>query len=176
MSNLTVGSLSGLSANNFVIDVASGSKIVQPGAVLQVVRATDTTNRTTTSTSFVDVTGMSVTITPTSTSSKIIVTAQVPLTTIWSTGNDGIGYLQITDSGNTALSGAQSAGFGVEDLSGTGTRDFLSHATVTGYVEPATTSPVTYKLRFRSVTSNVTTFLGMSTVATGQIYAMEIAG
>jgi hypothetical protein len=71
MSELAVGSLKGLAANSFVIDVASGSKIVQPGAVLQVVSTTKTDTFSSTSTTFVDVTSLTATITPSSTSSKI---------------------------------------------------------------------------------------------------------
>jgi hypothetical protein len=36
MSELAVGSLKGLAANSFVIDVASGSKLVQPGMIVAV--------------------------------------------------------------------------------------------------------------------------------------------
>jgi hypothetical protein len=77
MSELVVGSLKGLAANSFVIDVASGSKIVQPGAVLQVVSTTKTDTFSMASSTFATVTGLSATITPTSASSKILVLAQV---------------------------------------------------------------------------------------------------
>ena len=46
-----------------------------PSTILQVVRATDTTNRTTTSSSYVDVTGMTVTITPNSDTSNVMILA-----------------------------------------------------------------------------------------------------
>jgi hypothetical protein len=73
MSELAVGSLKGLAANSFVIDVASGSKIVQPGAVLQVVSTTKTDTFSSTSTTFTALTGLSVSITPTSATNKILV-------------------------------------------------------------------------------------------------------
>jgi len=73
MSELAVGSLAGLAANSYVIDVASGSQLTQPGMVLQVVSTTKTDAFSTTSTSFTDVTGLSATITPSSTNSKILV-------------------------------------------------------------------------------------------------------
>ncbi|NDB61359.1 hypothetical protein EB001_23410 [bacterium] len=54
-------------------DLASGVG----GKVLQVVQTTKTDTFTTTSTSFVDVTGLSVSITPSSTSNKILVLVQI---------------------------------------------------------------------------------------------------
>ena len=86
MSELSVGSLSGLAANSYVIDVASGSTLdvtnatgtlpaaqLPAGTILQVLEATAATTTTTTSTSAVD-TSLSATITPSSSSSKIFVT------------------------------------------------------------------------------------------------------
>jgi hypothetical protein len=76
MSELSVGSLSGLAANSYVIDVASGSQLTQPGMVLQVVSTTKTdTYSASVATGAVspDVTGMTVSITPTSASSKLLV-------------------------------------------------------------------------------------------------------
>ena len=82
MSELSVGSLSGLAANSYVIDVAAGSSldlsagaVLPAGSIIQVVSTTKTDTFSTTSTSFSDVTGFSVSITPTSTSSKIMVMA-----------------------------------------------------------------------------------------------------
>jgi len=77
MSELAVGSLAGLAANSYVIDVASGSQLTQPGMVLQVVSATktDTFSASVASAGFTsDITGLSASITPSSTSSKILVT------------------------------------------------------------------------------------------------------
>jgi len=74
MSELAVGSLKGLAANSFVIDVASGSSldlsagaVFPAGSVLQVVSTTKTDAFSTTSSSFADVTGLAATITPSST-------------------------------------------------------------------------------------------------------------
>ena len=56
------------------IQTAAGKPIVNAtGSVLQVVSATKTSKFTTTSTSYTTITGLSVTITPSSTSSKILV-------------------------------------------------------------------------------------------------------
>lgn len=80
MSELVVGSIAGLAANSYVVDVASGSTldlsagaVFPAGSVIQVVSTTKTTQFSSTSTSFVDITDMSLSITPRSTSSKILV-------------------------------------------------------------------------------------------------------
>ncbi|HEY7821570.1 MAG TPA: hypothetical protein VIG24_01990, partial [Acidimicrobiia bacterium] len=76
------------------------------GKILQVVRATDSTQRSTTSSSYVDVTGMSVTITPQKSDSAIIIIASFALVVFG--GVDSItASLQITDNDNNALSGAE---------------------------------------------------------------------
>ncbi len=50
------------------------------GAVLQVVQTTKTDTFSTTSTSFTDITGMTVNITPSSTSNKVLVLVHCPIT------------------------------------------------------------------------------------------------
>ncbi|HEY7824430.1 MAG TPA: hypothetical protein VIG24_16430, partial [Acidimicrobiia bacterium] len=67
------------------------------GKILQIVRATDSTVRSTTSTSYVDVTGMSVTITPQINTSAILLVGAVYMRTKTSSGTmNTIGSVQIT--------------------------------------------------------------------------------
>ncbi len=73
MSKLAVGQLEGLASEGYRITVASGSQLVQTGGILQVKQTVKTDTFTTTSSSFSDVTGLTVSITPSSTSNKIIV-------------------------------------------------------------------------------------------------------
>jgi hypothetical protein len=77
MSELSVGQLRGLTANGNVITVPSGHRLVAPGHVLQVVSVTKTDTFSTTNTSFTDITGLSATITPSSASSKILISCQI---------------------------------------------------------------------------------------------------
>jgi hypothetical protein len=56
-----------------IVGATSSDKIHIPGHVIQVVSATKTDKQTVTSTSFLDVTGLSVSITPTSSTSKVLV-------------------------------------------------------------------------------------------------------
>jgi hypothetical protein len=144
------------------------------GKVLQLIRATDTTNRSTTSTSFTDITGMSVTITPQKADSRILIITAGLAKMTWSTGDNGLSYYQITDSSNNAISGAQSFEIGTFGITGTGTREVVIPLYITGYVTPNTTSAVTYKTRFRSGSSN-TTSLFNNLATTGQMYAIEVA-
>jgi hypothetical protein len=132
------------------------------GKVLQVVRATDTTQRSTTSTSFVDVTGVSVSITPTSATSSIWIIVSAALEAVNSTN---YAAFQITDSSNTALSGAESSflGSAINQIPG-----FLS-----AYVAAANTSARTYKLRFK-VDNASTTAKVRGEQSTTQIFAIEI--
>ena len=134
------------------------------GKILQVVRATDSTNRSTTSTSFTDA-SISVTITPTKSNSAVLL--------LWvaesNSGGTNGEYVrrQITDSSNNAISGAEDALFG---SSGNGDRH---NAVLIAYATPATTSAVTYKGRFRSNGGSVVSLANSN--STGQMYAIEVA-
>ena len=148
-----------------VLSLPSGTGTLltaEGGKVLQVVRATDTTLRSTTSTSFVDVTGMSVTITPQKSTSAILVMAY-HLDEI--TGASGYIATQITNSANTQISG------GGVTFTGPNAQDVASVAHV-GYDTPATTSAVTYKLRFK-VTAGTGSVLNNE--MPGQMYAIEVS-
>ena len=135
--------------------------------ILQVVRATDSTTRSTTSTSFVDA-SISVTITPTSTDSDILL--------IWSAnavlGSPSSlrrGFVQITDSSNVAIEGAEITTLGVN----TNVSNYAAFSLM-AFDSPATTSATTYKGRFKSETSG-TISLQDSGASTGQMFALEIS-
>jgi hypothetical protein len=144
-----------------------------PGTILQVVRATDSTNRSTTSTSFTDVTGMSVTITPTKSTSAIIIISTFFVRTSSSTDANR-SLFAITDNSNNGISGAEETYFGTLNLTGASARELRSGAVLIGYDTPGTTSAITYKLRFASVVSTTTTNVDNG-VNTGQMYAIEVA-
>ena len=146
-----------------------------PGKILQVVRATDSTNRTTTSTSFVDVTGMSVTITPQKSTSKILVVSSFNCLSINSTDNNFRVMAQITDSSNNPLVGAEQATVGLRNITRSTTfAQFRSVSTIIGYDEPSTISATTYKVRFKINDPNCS-FTIENDALTGQIFAIEVA-
>jgi hypothetical protein len=181
MSELTVGSLSGLAANGFVIDVASGSKIVQPGAVLQVVSAVKTDAFTTSSSTFVDVTGLAVTITPSSVSSKILVVANATMGNA-STSTDSRYTVVRLVRDSTAIgssTGGLAAGDGFAAGANLGNSNYPTKAGISHLDSPSTTSATTYKIQVRQnggsdahINRNAANTAGGSS----DITVMEIAG
>ena len=113
------------------------------GSVLQVVSTTKTDAFSTTSTSYVDITGLSVSITPTSNTSKILV-----ILSISGSEQSGWGYqllrgstaICIGDSGGGSRKQA-SGGMSVRDTNG------INNGSVNFLDSPATTSSTTYKVQ-----------------------------
>ena len=136
------------------------------GKVLQIVRATDSTNRTTTSTSYVDA-GISVTITPQKSDSAVLL--------IWNadsapTSNAAVQTQAnvITDNSNNLVSAEAEFGVAVSNTSYYGWMNLI------GYATPATTSAITYKGRFRAG-SGVTARIRNATLGAGQLLAIEVS-
>jgi len=133
-----------------------------PQTVLQIVRATDTTTRSTTSTSFVDA-SISVTITPTKNDSSILVVYSAFVEAPSNVFIDA----QITNASNTALSGAENGRF---KANAGGVLQVM--ATLIGYDSPATLAATTYKTRFK--VQSGTGYL-QNSINTGQLYAIEVS-
>ena len=146
-----------------------------PAAILQVVRATDTTSRSTTSTSAVDVTGMSVTITPQKSDSAILIIVSVQAYSEATADSNG-SYLFITDASDNLISGGEQtvAATYLTGYTGGGTRRIRGSTQIIAYATPATTSAVTYKLRM-AVDTPSTTVLVKNERQTGQIFAIEVS-
>jgi hypothetical protein len=127
------------------------------GTVLQVKQTVKTDTFSTTSTSFVDVTGLSVTITPSSSSNKIFVMYEVVATnTLY------VSQVNLV-RGSTNLSQPDTASNRPTPTSARTIRDELSsthggtsHHTRFFLDSPATTSATTYKIQTRSRSSNTT--------------------
>jgi hypothetical protein len=154
-------------------DSRLGSKLdLAGGKILQIVRATDSTARSTTSTSLVDA-SISVTITPQKNNSAIILLWSLGLRVEFSSANTNTGGLAITDNSNNAVGGAQLMPHGATNLAPTGTGVFEHSVVRIGYATPSTTSAITYKGRFRSTVGN--TVLLENNVMTGQLFAFEVS-
>ena len=149
--------------------------VSRSGGILQVVSTTKTDTFTTTSTSFVDVTGLSATITPRSTSSKIMVIVDA------ATGCNAPNVVRLNivrDSTNIA----QSTGSGAGNQSYapySGDVNSASHVGLTFLDSPSSTSSLTYKIQFAALTG--TAFLGRyaandSYRSTSTITLIEVAG
>ena len=136
------------------------------GKILQVVRATDSTLRTTTSTAFVDA-NISVTITPTSATSTILLLWTFAMAI--SGGTSRSAFVTVTDSSNVSIESGEPYNIG---LSGSAADNYhaVSYA---AYDSPATTSATTYKGRFRSNVATTTVSFQNAT-RTAQLLALEV--
>jgi len=120
------------------------------GKILQVVSTLKTDTFSTTNSSFTDITGLSVAITPTSASSKVLVVCQLA----YSYSGTGGMHFQLA-GGNTASYVGDTAGSRVSAVSGLYTytnfrADFsLLNSPLIYLDSPATTSATTYKAQIR---------------------------
>ena len=137
------------------------------GKILQVVRATDTVQRSTTSTSFVDA-SISVTITPQKNTSAIILIWTANAYVFVASSSVVAGFLQISDNSNNAIPGAKRLAITLKN----GTELNIPSVLI-GYATPATTSATTFKGRFRA---NPTHEVGLiNALTTAQLYAIEVS-
>lgn len=146
------------------------------GKVLQVVQTVKTDGFSTGSTSHTDITGLSASITPSSTSSKILV--NVSIGTIDFSAAMYYGFQLVrdtTDIGQGTVAGKTASTFG-----GTGNNARARAQSHTFLDSPATTSSTTYKVQVR-VESGNTCYInyrnsGTSLTTSSTITLMEIAG
>jgi len=135
----------------------TSSQIVQavpiPKGIIQVVQAFKSNTFTSTSTSYVDITDLSVTITPTSSSNKILVMSIVNGSGVSAVGAVALQLLRgatVIGSGDTA--GSRSIGYVEVDASSGSNRNSAGI-----YLDsPATTSATTYKIQGKLVTGSGT--------------------
>jgi len=151
------------------------------GSVLQVV-STNYTTRTViaTTTSYTDMTGMTVSITPTSATSKIFV-----LITLAVNSPDGQSNMVVLDRNGTQIGNSTSSG-GIQQFFGMALANTESYRlwTVGGSFldSPATTSALTYKLRIRAAANTSNLYLNGTSrnssedaLGSSTITVMEIA-
>ena len=125
-----------------------------PGMITQVLQAVKTDTFTTSSTSYVDITDLSVSITPSSTSNKVLVTMHVNLG--HTTGVSGFLRL-VRDS--TAISVADSAGSRIActvAMADDPNEEEINCYTATFLDSPSTTSATTYKVQLTTEASGNT--------------------
>lgn len=155
-------------AGTSAITIDSNGNTLMPGHILQVVNGTTSTQVSTTSVSYAD-TGLAATITPSSTSSKVLVFANIP-----DAHNAGVGgsilYLNIVRGSTQIMEFARHS-----DYIQTGS--IVTYGGSTSYLDsPSTASAITYKVQFRIHASGSSyqqyIFLNNST---GTITLMEIA-
>ena len=139
---------------------STGVKWAGVGKVLQVVSATKTDTSSSTSATFADVSGLSVNITPTATSSKILIMANVSIS--GQTATTGAFVRLVRDSTAIAVGDAASNRIPV---TGDALQPDNNHGSFTGAIHfdtPATTSSVTYKVQFRRSANSGTIYVNRS--------------
>jgi len=157
-----------------ITEKTSGNGVQIPGHVVQVVEATGLSASTisTTSTSFVDATGYSITITPTSTTSKILLFAQLNMQQEGVNQANARGYVSWCLSNNTEL---YRNFIGSYDNNATNHNMYQS-VNMQVIHSPATTSATTYKIRIATdISNNTCKIMGGNGDNQNSLIAMEIA-
>ena len=178
--SMIIDGTNGITFNNSTTQASAGQ-------VLQVVQSVKTNTQSTTSTSAVDVTGLSVSITPKFASSKILVMADVNCGISTATGSYSFLWLVRNSTniyvGDSAGSRSQVWQMLVNDYANVQTAMFRF---TSNYIDsPATTSATTYKIQFNSNNGAVATYINQSATDVNASYVgrtassitvMEIAG
>jgi len=176
---------------NSVTDLAGDTPSIPPyaGQILQVVQVTKTDVFSTASTSFTNVTGLTATITPRATASKILVIAQL---TIGSNATDDSAALWRLDGGNSSAFIGDASGSNrvrgvgsIYNATGNIRTDTLAIQSTMVYLDsPATTSATTYAVQVRT-SGGGTVFVNRPSInadnaayinGASSITVMEVAG
>lgn len=117
------------------------------GSVIQVQSTTKTDTQTFTTATYTDITGLSVSITPTATSSKVLVSANI---TAYAQTNATQGFIRLVRD-STAIGVGTAAGSRVQATAPVSfTNTYHSLSTGLSFLDsPSTTSATTYKLQIR---------------------------
>mgnify|MGYP001399039966 CR=1 FL=1 len=169
MSTMYVNNIAPLEGNT--INVASGSTLYAPGSVLQVLQGTGGgTGISNSTTNYSDI-NLSVTITPNSVNSKILVTCSFTGYSYTEPGQDAQAIFRIMRGSSTQLIETRCG-----DHNGNGNRsDDISPINMTYLDSPATTSPTTYKVQYK-VNGAGREAIAYTGSTIGTIVVMEIAG
>jgi hypothetical protein len=162
--------IDGTAGITFPVTAGSASAVqASSGRVLQVVNATFGTSITTTSTTYVD-TGLTASITPSSSTNKILVLVDMAdVGKSGGTGTGGYGTINIVRNSTQLIQISRQFAY-------TGNTNSNSIGSVSSnYLDaPATTSPTTYKIQYALAGSNGTMEINASN-GTSTITLMEIA-
>lgn len=142
------------------------------GKVLQVVSATSSTAQDTTSTSYVDITNLSVSITPSSSSNDILILyTDTTRTTRTSDVSSGTVFVQLLRD-STSIAEKQASIY--NSAGGNGSNSIVQGEAISELDSPSTTSAITYKMQMKA--SSSTTISSQFGNSTASLIAMEIAG
>lgn len=149
--------------------ISAPQAVTYPGAVLQVVQSTYGTNVSSTTATWVD-TGLTATITPKSSTSKILVLVNQNGVAKSAVSAADVG-LKLVRNGTDVNYIALTWGYGPASI-------ILDNTISTSYLDsPATTSAVTYKTQFKNSDTGGTVYVQYNSALTiSTITLMEIAG
>ena len=165
------GSISGISAGGLPDGCITADDIgsLPAGSVLQVVSNLDATYLTTTSTSYVD-TSLSVAITPSNTSSKILILTYIQVFGAETSGLSTLGMVQLVRNATSLTGDVQYRSY---DYGGSGAQ--ISLPVSLSYLDsPSSTESLTYKIQIKLVDGDSVRVNSDSMKSS--IIAMEIAG
>ena len=150
-------------------DITFAGAVAGAGKIVQVVNATYSTQTDTSSSTFVT-TNLTANITPSSASSKVLVTAYVPFSVYDSSTRSGYARFEINRDGTQV---AETGNLGYNAGTSTGRR-FSSAVTMVAVDTPASTSSLTYtiNMRYEVSAAAVQAFYGNYP---GYIVLMEVA-
>jgi len=179
-NTLTLGGTN-LSTVNMASGVSPGTGM---GKVLQVKSATKTDTQSSTSQTFADVTGMSVSITPSSTSSKILAFGYC--NAAYQNALSKVGIQLVRDTTNILIGDASGSRTRLTGFAYVASSNLAPVPLAFNFLDsPSTTSATTYKIQFARLDPQGTVYVNRSTtdsnsVITGRtastITVMEIAG
>ena len=153
------GPPTGANANKILLGsgqqiVAEAGGLVAPGQVIQVVSATKTDTQTTSAQAWIDITGLSVSITPKSSNNKILVFVHAT-----GSGDNRYNAIRVVRNG-TPVGIGDTAGSRTPVLSGFGQNPdatnsvYVLFSTSGSFVDtPSSTSTLTYKVQFGATNS-----------------------
>jgi len=134
---------------NSIVPVGGIPAGASGGGIIQIVSTTKTDTFTTSSTSFTDVTGMSVSITPRSSSNKILVSLNLCFI-----GNNSTNAYVSLVRGATTIAVGDAAGsrvrFTLSDYQGSAASNQSPVGSIVFLDSPSTTSATTYKVQMRT--------------------------
>lgn len=161
------GPTSGANANKII--VPSGHELYAAGHVVQVVHNTATGQVSNGGSSYID-TGLSATITPQFTSSKILILVSQPMMFTMATTDSRLGYWNICRGSTQLIEGGS-----LFDLSYNNEFQSTAFGNNLSYLDtPSTTSATTYKTQMRVSAGTSDIYVGYGSTS-GAITLMEIA-
>jgi hypothetical protein len=147
MSTLSLQNLQGVVSAGNVITVSSGSVVYSPGSIIQVQQAYKTDTFSTTSTSLVDVSGLSVTITPKKATSKFLIMVNMTYLSTFYVGHVSL-FRNSVEIGKADAASNRPVNFLLYSNSTNGGTDGQWVRESMDYLDsPATASAITYKIQ-----------------------------